>query len=326
MRILIMGGTRFVGLHIARAAITAGHEVTVLHRGRSGAHLLPEATHLIADRDADLSLLRSLLHGRAWDATVDVSAYFPHQVRRLAAALDPGAAGRYLLISSMAVYDHPRAPAFTEDSPLLPTDGPEPDAVTPATYGSLKVRCEQAALAAFGPDTLLIRPTYVIGPQDYTHRFDHWVQRLARGGEVLAPGPSDAPLQVVDARDLAAWTLSLLEQGASGAFHAATPPPFTMRDMLEAVASAVAPAGTTLTWVDDAFLHTAGVTKQALPLWTSDPLIRATSAADPAAALATGLRFRPVADTARDIPTFEPLPQALTPARESELLAAWRRG
>ncbi|WP_369185351.1 NAD-dependent epimerase/dehydratase family protein [Streptomyces sp. Y1] len=321
MRILIMGGTRFVGLHFARAALAAGHDVTVLHRGRSGADLLPDATHLIADRDADLSVLRD----RSWDATVDVCAYFPRQVRELAAALDPGAAGRYLLVSSMSVYDTPAGPAFTEDSPLRPADGPEPDAVTPATYGLLKVQCERAAREAFGPGTLLVRPTYVIGPHDYTHRFDHWVQRLARGGEVLAPGRPDAPVQVVDARDLAAWMLGLLEQGASGAYHAATPPPFTMRDLLDAVASAVAPAGTTLTWVDDDFLRAAGVPERALPLWSADPRALATSTGDPAAAVATGLTLRPVADTARDIEPFEPLPQALTPEREAELLTAWHR-
>ncbi|MGA5823360.1 NAD-dependent epimerase/dehydratase family protein [Kitasatospora sp. NPDC094028] len=321
MRILIMGGTRFVGLHVAEAALAAGHDVTVLHRGRSGADLLPEATHLIADRDADLSVLR----GRSWDATVDVCAYFPRQVRQLAAALAPGAAGRYLLVSSMAVYDTPATPTFTEDSPLLPADGPEADTVTPDSYGVLKVQCERAAREAFGPEALLVRPTYVIGPHDYTHRFDHWVQRLARGGEVLAPGRPDAPVQVVDARDLAAWMLALLEQNASGAYHAATPPPFTMRDLLDAVASAVAPDGTTLTWVDDDFLRAADVPRPALPLWTTDRLSLATRTGDPAAALATGLKLRPVADTARDIQPFEPLPQALTTSQEADLLTAWHQ-
>ncbi|MFF2547881.1 NAD-dependent epimerase/dehydratase family protein [Kitasatospora sp. NPDC058063] len=321
MRILVIGGTRFIGFHFAEAALAAGHEVTVLHRGRSGPGLLPDATHLIADRDADLSALR----GRSWDATVDLCAYFPRQVRELAAALDPGAAGRYLLVSSLSVYDTPAAPGFAEDSPLLPADGPEAAEVTAETYGVLKVQCERAAREAFGPQTLLIRPTYVIGPRDYTHRFDHWVQRLARGGEVLAPGRPDAPLQVVDVRDLTAWMLGLLAQGARGAYHAATPPPFGMGDLLDAVAAAVAPPGTTLTWVSEDFLRAAGVPERALPLWPAAPEIRATSTADPAAALATGLTLRPVAETARDIRPFEPLPDALAPEREAELLAAWHR-
>ncbi|MFJ6774383.1 NAD-dependent epimerase/dehydratase family protein [Kitasatospora sp. NPDC091257] len=321
MRILVIGGTRFIGFHFAEAALAAGHEVTVLHRGRSGAGLLPDATHLIADRDADLSALR----GRSWDATVDLCAYFPRQVRELAAALDPGAAGRYLLVSSLSVYDAPAAPGFAEDSPLLPADGPEAAEVTAESYGVLKVQCERAAREAFDPETLLIRPTYVIGPRDYTHRFDHWVQRLARGGEVLAPGRPDAPLQVVDVRDLTAWMLGLLAQGACGAYHAATPPPFGMGDLLDAVAAAVAPPGTTLTWVSEDFLRAAGVPERALPLWPAAPEIRATSTADPAAALTTGLTLRPVAETARDIRPFEPLPDALTPEREAELLAAWHR-
>lgn len=321
MRVLVIGGTRFIGLHFAEAALAAGHEVTVLHRGRSGAGLLPDATHLIADRDGDLSALR----GRDWDATVDLCAYFPRQVRALAQAIGPGRAGRYLLVSSLSVYDVPAAPGYSEDSPLLPADGPEAEEVTPETYGSLKVQCERAARQAFGPETLLIRPTYVIGPRDYTHRFDHWVQRLARGGEVLAPGRPEAPVQVIDVRDLAAWMVTLLERGASGAYHAATPPPFGMADLLGAIASAVAPPGTTLTWVAEDFLRAAGVPERALPLWPAAPEIRATSTADPAAALATGLTLRPVADTARDIRPFEPLPDALTPEREAELLADWHR-
>ncbi|MFE7528680.1 NAD-dependent epimerase/dehydratase family protein [Kitasatospora sp. NPDC057542] len=321
MRILVIGGTRFIGFHFAEAALAAGHEVTVLHRGRTGPGLLPDATHLIADRDADLSVLR----GRSWDATVDLCAYFPRQVRELAAALDPGAAGRYLLVSSLSVYDVPAAPGYAEDSPLLPADGPEAEEVTAESYGVLKVQCERAARQAFGPETLLVRPTYVIGPRDYTHRFDYWVERLARGGEVLAPGRPDAPVQVVDARDLAAWMVALLERGASGAHHAATAPPFGMGDLLDAIASAVAPPGTTLTWVSEEFLHTAGVTQRALPLWPAIPETRATSTADPARALATGLALRPVAETARDIQPFEHVPDTLSPAQEAELLAAWHR-
>ncbi|WP_416875782.1 NAD-dependent epimerase/dehydratase family protein [Kitasatospora sp. SC0581] len=321
MRILVIGGTRFIGFHFAEAALAAGHEVTVVHRGRSGAGLLPDATHLIADRDADLSALR----GRHWDATVDLCAYYPRQVRELAAALDPGAAGRYLLVSSLSVYDVPAAPGYAEDSALLPADGPEAEEITAETYGVLKVQCERAARQAFGPETLLVRPTYVIGPRDYTHRFDYWVERLARGGEVLAPGRPDAPLQVVDVRDLAAWMLALLERGASGAYHAATPPPFGIGDLLDAVAAAVAPPGTTLTWVDEDFLRAVGVQERALPLWPADPESRATSTADPAAALATGLALRPVADSARDIQPFERVPGTLDPEREAELLAAWHQ-
>ncbi|WP_049654640.1 NAD-dependent epimerase/dehydratase family protein [Kitasatospora sp. MY 5-36] len=321
MRILVIGGTRFIGFHFAEAALAAGHEVTVVHRGRSGAGLLPDATHLIADRDADLSALR----GRHWDATVDLCAYYPRQVRELAAALDPGAAGRYLLVSSLSVYDVPAAPGYAEDSALLPADGPEAEEITAGTYGVLKVQCERAARQAFGPETLLVRPTYVIGPRDYTHRFDYWVERLTRGGEVLAPGRPDAPLQVVDVRDLAAWMLALLERGASGAYHAATPPPFGIGDLLDAVAAAVAPPGTTLSWVDEDFLRAAGVQERALPLWPADPESRATSTADPAAALATGLALRPVADSARDIQPFERVPGTLDPEREAELLAAWHQ-
>jgi len=159
VRILIVGGTRFVGRHIVETALVAGHEVTLLHRGRTGGDLFPDATHLLADRNGDLGVLA----GGRWDATVDVSAYRPVQVSTLAAALG-GNGGHYVFISSVSVYEPPAAPGYAEDSPVreLPP-GPVPDTVTDETYGALKVLCERAAVEHFGPGTLVVRPTYVIG-------------------------------------------------------------------------------------------------------------------------------------------------------------------
>lgn len=327
MRILVIGGTRFVGRHIVAAALAAGHEVTLFHRGRDR-DLFPQADHRIGDRDKDL---RALAAGR-WDATVDCCAYWPGQVESLAAALG-GRAGRHLLISSVSAYRVPAPAGFTEDAPLAELDGPVPDEITDATYGPLKVACERAAAAAYGPDAVtVLRPTYVIGPWDRSYRMTWWVERIARGGEVLAPGDPADPIQVIDARDLAAWTLRLLAGRVAGAFHAAGPAAaFGFGDLLAAVAAQVAPPGTRLTWVGSDFLRSAGTDAMVLPLWPgADPVDAAMNRADPARAVAAGLILRPLRDSVADIhaheraePTAIPDGLGLDPAREAALLQGW---
>ncbi|MFF4648598.1 NAD-dependent epimerase/dehydratase family protein [Streptomyces sp. NPDC001380] len=327
MRTLIIGGTRFVGRALTEAALAAGHDVTLLHRGRTGPGLFPEAEHLLADRDGDLSVLA----GRSWDATVDVTAYRPAQVRALAAALPAARAGRYVLVSSTAVYDAPAAPGFTEDSPLRAlAPGASRETVDSGTYGPLKALCEEAARELYGPETLVVRPTYVIGPHDHTDRFTHWVRRIARGGEVLAPGRPEDPVQLVDARDLAAWTVAMAER-SGGTFHAVHPaPPFTFGDMLGVIAAEVAPAGTVLTWVGEEFLEAEGVDDTALPLWGGgSPFGTAANTADPAAALRAGFAPRPLAQSVREIHGLvhlaPELPGRLSAGQESELLEKWAR-
>lgn len=319
MRILLIGGTRFVGRHITQAALAAGHEVGLLHRGQSGADLFPEATHIFADRDEDLSALK----GTRWDATIDVSAYFPRQVAGLAQALE-GNGGQYVFISSVSAYEPPAHPEYSEESPVrrLPA-GQVPDVVDEDTYGPLKVLCEQAAVEHFGPETLVIRPTYVIGPHDHSGRFTYWVQRIARGGEVLAPGYPDRAIQLIDARDQAAFIVARVAAGLPGTFHTVGPSmPFS--GMLEQIAEAVAPAGTRLTWVDPQFLLAAGQTGATLPLWYAgvedDALLNTAS---PAAAIAAGLVLRPLAESIRDVLQAEPGNGFLPTAEESRLLAAW---
>jgi len=313
MRVLIMGGTRFVGRHIAHAALSAGHELTLVHRGVSGADLFPSSTHLLLDRNAGLGPLR----GTLWDLVIDVSAYLPRQVE----ALSDVRTGRYVFISSTSVYQAPVAPGFDESSPLMTLPpGPIPEAVTDETYGALKVLCEQAAIRLFGPETLVVRPTYVVGPHDHSGRFTYWVKRLARGGEVLAPGYPDRAIQVVDARDLAAFTLI----PTGGTFHTAVPY-MSFAEMLEAVAAVVAPPGTTLTWVDPQFLLDAGETGVTLPLWyAGEEADAAINTADPAAALKAGLHLRPLAESIRDVLGEPDAAGQLTPGREAELLAVYK--
>ena len=325
MRILMIGGTRFVGRHIVDAALAAGHGVTVFHRGQTGPDLFPDVERRTGDRNGDLA---ELAEG-SWDATIDTCAYVPRHVHSLADALGDRA-GRYLLISSVSAYAPPDAPGYGEDAPLLELDDPTVERVTGETYGGLKVLCERVAVERFGPGTVIVRPTYVVGPDDYTWRFPWWVQRLARGGEVLAPGPADAPAQVIDARDMATWTVGLLEHGESGAFHAVSPaPPFSFGDQLEAIRATVAPDGTRLTWVDEDFLLADGLDDGSLPLWSGGDPSALIMAADPSAALATGLRPRPLPHTVRDTLEWlrgqeQPTTPGLSAEREADLLHRWR--
>lgn len=321
MRILVVGGTKFVGRHIVATALTRGHDVTVFHRGQTGDDLFPQATHRHGDRNADLS---SLADG-SWDATVDVSAYVPRQVHALADALG-GRGGRYAYISTVSVYDVPAAPGYAEDSPLITLDDPGTETVTGETYGGLKALCETAARERFGDAVLIVRPTYVVGPWDSTGRFTWWVRRIARGGEVLVP--ADSPVQVIDGRDLASFTVDLVEAGTGGTFHTVTPPPpFGFHDLLAAIAAEVAPPGTTFTKVDEAFLTDAGVQEGELPLWNGSGPETASGTASPAAALAAGLAPRPLRETIRDTlehgETCTVEGVGLGGEREADLLVRW---
>jgi nucleoside-diphosphate-sugar epimerase len=326
MRILIIGGTAFVGRHISAAALAAGHEVTVFNRGRTGPDLFPAATQLVGDRNTDLSALES----GQWDVTIDVCCYFPRQLTSLQAALG-GRGGQYVFISSTSAYRTPVAPGFTEDAPLAELADPTTEEVTEETYGGLKVVCERLAVELFGPATTIVRPTYVIGPYDRTYRFTWWVERLARGGTVLAPGDRDDPIQVIDARDLASWIVSLASEQVTGIFHAVSPaPPFGFGDLLDTIKAAVAPPGTELVWVGKDFLLAEGETSESLPLWPGGDSESDINAADPAAAAAVGLRPRLVGESAAEVHAAEQLePTPVRPGtgisaeREAELLARW---
>ncbi len=325
MRILFIGGTRFVGRAIAEAALDRDHEVTLLHRGNLRPPGLEHAEHLQADRDGDLSVLS----GRSFDATVDVCAYVPRQVSQLAEALD-GRGGHHVFISTMSVYADTVEPGLTEDGTLVALDDPETEEVTGETYGGLKVLCEQQAASAYGDALTVVRPTYVIGPQDHTGRFTWWVRRIAHGGDVLTAGPYDAPMQVIDARDQAEWTVKLTEDGTPGTFNSISPtPPFGFGDLLDATVRAIGPSGTNLVWPDPTWLKEQGETYQTMPLWTEGER-EWTLAADPTRAFAAGLSPRPLAETISD--TWKWIQDEQPPLvpgwgvsedREAELLAAW---
>lgn len=305
MRLLVIGGTLFVGRHLVTTALAAGHEVTLLHRGRTNPGLFPEATHLLLDRDEDLSALTAHAEGvGGFDATVDVSAYVPRQVRSLGAALgaagDGGLGGHHVHISSVSAYAELDGPGADETAPLLPSPPEDVETVDGMTYGPLKAACERAAAATFGGDLAVVRPSVVVGPFDDSGRFTYWVRRIARGGEVAVPGPAAAPVQCVDARDLAGLVLACAVQRHTGALHAVAPtPPHTFADLVDAVAGAVAPSGTTFTWVEPETVEAAGLGIRSLPQSTGGAP-GWVFALDPAAALAAGLAPRSLADSAGD--------------------------
>jgi len=324
MKVLVLGGTRFVGRHIVEALLARGHHVTLVHRGKTSPHVFPASEHLLADRNTDLSVLAD----REFDATVDVCAYTPRQVAKLADALG-GRGGRYLFVSTTSVYDTDRTEPYTEDAGLAQLDDPTTEEVTDETYGGLKVVCERVAHERFGDRVTVVRPTYVVGPHDYTHRFTYWVERIARGGEVLAPEPRDGLIQVIDARDMGDWIVRLLEDDVSGTFHAVSPrPPFTFEQMLNGINVAVG-GEAALTWVGAEFLLAEGVDGTALPLWGEGGTDDGENA-DPSRAHDAGLAPREFADTVREVlaaEQFEPSPDVygsgLSPEREADLLQRW---
>lgn len=326
MRILVFGGTNFLGRHTVAAALERGHEVTLFHRGQTNPGLFPEAEEILGDREHDLSLLA----GRDWDAVIDVPGYLPRIVRASAQAL-VGHAKQYVFISTISVYDSMPVPGMDETAPVGVL--PEPSEDVQKYYGPLKALCEREVESAFPGATTIIRPGLIVGPFDPTDRFSYWPLRVAEGGEVLAPGDPERQVQVIDARDLANWTLECVERGTTGTFNATGPATrLSMREMLEACREGTN-SDATFTWVDEAFLETEGVGPwMELPLWLpeSSEDTRGMLAVSIDRALAAGLTFRPLSETARDTLAWHrtngspALKAGLARERERELLEKWR--
>jgi 2'-hydroxyisoflavone reductase len=330
MRVLVLGGTRFVGRHMVEALRAGGHTVTVFNRGQIG---LPwdDVEHLAGDRETgDLESLR----GRDWDVCLDVSAYLPQYVRASVALLADRVA-RYAYVSTASVYDVTGGEPIDEESKLCVPPERDLDSVEPGMYGALKVACEQEAERVFAGRLLTLRPGIVAGPFDPTNRFDWWVGRLARGGEVLAPGSPAAAVQVVDGRDLAQFAVALIERETTGVFNVSGEAA-TFGELLPACRAGTG-SKATLTWVGEEFLLAQGVAPfDELPLWLpEEPDSRAFYEIPSTRARAAGLELRPLADTARDtwewlravaagdLPATVPgwfVARGLDPAREAELL------
>jgi 2'-hydroxyisoflavone reductase len=318
VKILVLGGTQFVGRALVEAGLEAGEELTLFHRGRTNPGLFPEVEHVLGDRDGGLGALDA----SGWDACIDVSGYLPRLVADSAQALSDRV-GRYVYVSSISVYADLAVPR-DESGPLATLEDETTEVVDGETYGALKALCEGRVDAAFGERAAIVRPGYVIGPYDHTGRFPWWAHRAARGGEMIVPASMARFFQAIDTRDLADFLLLRARSPLTGTFNATGPvPPVTMLDVVEAAASA-SDTDLNVEVVDDAFLTEQGIERE-LPLWADDPLAAAWAQVDVGKAIGAGLRFRPIDDTvAATLAHTQVVPGlGLEPEREAELLAAW---
>jgi len=317
VKLLLLGGPRFLGRAVTDAALADGHEVTFFNRGRTHPHLYPEVERIFGDRTEDLVAIR----GRTWDAVIDTCGYLPATVRASAEAL--AGSGVYCFVSSISVYAHFRQ-VNDESGPIAELGDLPADEVTGESYGALKALCEGEVRRVFGDRALVVRPGLIVGPHDPTGRFTYWPHRIARGGEVLAPSPQDAPTQVIDVRDLGAWIVELCARRASGTFNA-THPGVSWAELLE-TCRRVSASEAHITWVSTEFLvqHEVGPWME-LPLWLTDPDAEFADRVDVRRAIEAGLTFRPLGETVRatldDAETTEAA--GLRPECEAELLAAW---
>jgi 2'-hydroxyisoflavone reductase len=319
MRILVLGGTQFLGRHVTEIALERGHDVTLFNRGRTRPELFPETEKLRGDRDGDLGALA----GRDFDAVVDTSGYVPRVVAETIGAL--GDVGHYTFVSSISVYaDLSSAP--TESSPVAELQQPTEE--WREAYGELKALCEQVVVERF-PGAFVPRPGLIVGPWDPTGRFTYWPARLADGGRVLAPLPREADAQVVDVRDLGGWIVRAAEDGTSGTFNAVDRP--TTRETLIETCRTVGGADAEIVWVDAEFLVGEGVGEwMELPLWLSDPGHRGMLSVDPSRAFEAGLTTRPLAETVHDTLEWvrsgdapDDVPAGLDRQKERSLLDEW---
>lgn len=333
-RILILGGTGFTGPAQVHYAVARGHSVTVFNRGRSQADLPDDVEHLIGDRNDNLTALE----GREWDVVIDNPTTHPKWVRS-AASLLKDAADQYIFISTISVYADNSRVGMDETTPVLEYEGEGDPLELPIGqqfqhYGALKALSEREAAYWFPGRTTVIRPGLIVGPRDQSDRFTYWPVRIDRGGEVLAPGTPKDPTQIIDARDLAEWTIRMAEDGEVGVYNATGPEqPRPIGEMLEGIRDAIG-SDATFTWVDQDFLQQQSVRGWTdLPVWV--PLTEETAAfmaVSVSRAVAKGLTYRPLAVTAKDTLAWhkarpaerqEAMRVGISADREKEVLAAW---
>lgn len=307
MKLLIIGGTRFLGRHLVTAALARGHEVTLFNRGNQSIPLDLETIE--GDRHTELHKLK----GRRWDAVVDTCGHLPRAVRAAAEVLSDSV-DRYVFISSQNAYADVSVPGIAEDYPLgTLTDEQLNEANAIDTqgqpsygrlYGGLKALCELAAQEVMPDRVLVLRPGLIVGPHDYSDRFTYWVVRVAAGGDVLAPGRPERFVQFIDARDLAEWTIEMIERGAAGAYNThGRPNILTMQELLDECKS-VSESDARFVWASEEFLLEQQVAAWSeMPLWLPEeaaPHLRGFMFISPRKAIDEGLRFRPVSETVRD--------------------------
>jgi 2'-hydroxyisoflavone reductase len=319
MNLLVIGGTRFVGRHLVEAALQRGHNVTLFNRGKN-ASVFPNVEQIHGDRDKDVSVLK----GKTFDAVIDTCGYIPRHLQMTAEVLKD--VPLYAFISTISVYADPLPVHADENAPLASLEHPTEE-VTNESYGALKVLCENVVKEAFPNRALIVRPGFIVGPHDHTDRFSYYPYRVSKGGEMLAPS-ANTPMQFIDARDLAVWTIKATEQKLTGTFNIVTSADsMTFGQVLEA-AKAVSNAGTKITYVDDAFIA-AHEEAQALPMYVPQEH-QAWERVSSQRAVNAGLTFRPLEETIKDTlewlqtrPDSYPWRAGLTSEKEKGLLETW---
>lgn len=329
MRLLILGGTKFLGRHLVDEAVARGDEVTIFHRGNSGCHRPEDVRELLGDRYSD----RSVLAGGEWDAVVDTSGYLPSNLTAISDELS-GRVGHYTFVSSVSVYADQSGPDIDETSPILEPPAAEPslDEMLPL-YGELKAGCEEAVTAAFDGAVFVPRPGLIVGPHDPTDRFTYWVHRADQQGTVLVPDTSQMPLRrIIDARDLASWVLSCSRAGTEGRVNAVDPDGFSFEQMIAAVMKAAGNSSDVVR-VSEQFLLDQGVGPWVeMPLWipaSADKVGMLAPAAE--VARSSGLSCRSLDATVADTLKWDrsrrneglEMAAGMTPERERELLELW---
>lgn len=326
MKLLILGGTRFVGRALVDEAQAKGYELTLFNRGQTNPDLYPEIEQLTGDRDGGLDALKE----RHWDAVIDTCGYVPRLVKDSAELL-ADAIDHYTFISSISVYADFSEIGITEDSPLATMADETVETVDGETYGPLKALCEQAIDKAMNGRSLHIRAGLIVGPHDQTDRFSYWPARVARSGEVLAPGNPNGLVQFIDVRDLAAWVLSATEQKLTGPFNVTGPAnPLSMQALLE-TCKTTNDGNATFTWVDEDFILANDIAPWTeLPLWVPGEEDAGFGAVDCRQAQAKGLVYRPLAATVRDTrawlntrPADYEWKNGLSAEKETQVLQAW---
>ena len=326
MRILIIGGTHFLGRHLVEAALARNHEVTLFNRGKTNPGLFPQVEKINGDREKDVEKL----NGHFWESVIDTSGYLPRLVRLSAEVLKDNLP-HYVFISTISVYENFKKIGIDESYPVGKIQNETIEEITGETYGPLKALCEQAVHAIFGREgTLIVRPGLIVGPHDPTDRFTSWPVRVKRGGEVLAPEKSEAPIQIIEARDLAEFIIKLIEENAFGIYNATGPDyELTMGRLLD-VSKQVSGSDAKFKWASVDFLKQNNVQPWSdMPVWIpADEEGVGAARIDVSKAIQAGLKFRPLEETVRDtlewaqtLPADHEWRAGLKPEREKELLA-----
>jgi 2'-hydroxyisoflavone reductase len=326
MRILILGGTHFLGRHLVEAALARNHEVSLFNRGKSNPDLFPQLETILGDRERDVDKLK----GRIWEAVIDVAGYQPRIVRLSAEVLRDNVS-RYVFISSLSVYRDFKNVGMDESYPVGKLEDESIEEINGDTYGPLKALCEQTVRDLYGERALIIRPGLIVGPHDPTDRFTYWPVRIARGGDVLAPQKPEALIQVIDVRDLADFTMKLIEESASGTYNATGPNYGLTLGRLLDVSKQISGSDANVQWASVEFLKQHKVEAWSdMPTWIPDDEEGlGFSRIDISKAIAAGLKFRPLEETVRDTldwakarPADHEWRAGLTAERETQVLAA----